>query len=459
MAPFACFAILLAHSLSTTPRNVTTTCLVWNWWILLTSLMYSRLMSRPVLGFGDWEGYQGRKWTVFIQTKVGWVPYGPCTSKTLRQISPSLQDMPWGLTTIHQSSLWMIVWSNFGTWELQKMSLLCMTSSCKNSNLMARDMRSAFHGKSIIPHFWTTMSYLANGSLVSSWYYGNPQLFLKYDPFICDQIGKGILEVVAQPVQAVSDQSHYLPQHGIFCQDKATSKLQIVFDASTRSTGPPLNDYLYYIGLKFNQSIFGILLCFAYKLPSQETYREGRFCKGWWFPVFFVDTNFIGQEAPTDETDCGWCPQVYTVRWSGRDARWAQICILVGSGEAVCLQAPSHGCVVCRKMEGNHLQPLFGYLVQSSKPFDTTGKDFANPLHVRVLDVECSKVWLCLYTRAVHLDLVLDMSMTAVTSMRRFVRFTARRWTPSLVISDNPLETITLQRAWFTRGPAHRPAH
>ena len=50
-----------------------------------------------------------------------------------------------------------------------------------------------------------------------------------------------------------------------------------------------------------------------------------------------------------------------------------------------------------------------------------------------------SKVWLCLYTcsttRAVHLDLVPDM--TATTFMRSFKRFAARRGTPSRMISDN----------------------
>ena len=50
-----------------------------------------------------------------------------------------------------------------------------------------------------------------------------------------------------------------------------------------------------------------------------------------------------------------------------------------------------------------------------------------------------SKVWLCLYTcsstRAVHLDLVIDMTTT--TFIRSFRRFSARRGVPSMMISDN----------------------
>ena len=53
--------------------------------------------------------------------------------------------------------------------------------------------------------------------------------------------------------------------------------------------------------------------------------------------------------------------------------------------------------------------------------------------------VKSSKVWLCLYTcystRAVHLDLVPDM--TATTSLRSFRSFTSRGGIPSRMISDN----------------------
>ena len=60
-------------------------------------------------------------------------------------------------------------------------------------------------------------------------------------------------------------------------------------------------------------------------------------------------------------------------------------------------------------------------------------------MYVRSSNSSSTKVWLCLYTcsstRAVHLDLVTDM--TAITFLRSFRRFTARRGIPSLMISDN----------------------
>ena len=54
---------------------------------------------------------------------------------------------------------------------------------------------------------------------------------------------------------------HYLPHHAVVREDKATSKVRIVYDASARSTGPSLNDYLH-TGPSFGQHIFDILVRF-----------------------------------------------------------------------------------------------------------------------------------------------------------------------------------------------------
>ena len=48
-------------------------------------------------------------------------------------------------------------------------------------------------------------------------------------------------------------------------------------------------------------------------------------------------------------------------------------------------------CVICRRLEGAHCKgvsapPLPGFRVQESRPFQTTGVDFAGPLYVRTLD-------------------------------------------------------------------------
>ena len=90
-----------------------------------------------------------------------------------------------------------------------------------------------------------------------------------------------------------------------------------------------------------------------------------------------------------------------------------------------------HRCSVCKRQEckscrGNPPPPLPDYRVQQSRPFQLTGVDFAGPLFSKTSDTTgTSKVWLSLYTcstsRAVNLDLVIDMTTdTFIRSFRCF---------------------------------------
>ena len=106
-----------------------------------------------------------------------------------------------------------------------------------------------------------------------------------------------------------------------------------------------------------------------------------------------------------------------------------------------------HNCVVCRRHEGQPLHappppPLPAFRVNEAPPFSYTGVDYAGPLFVHargVGDNSSSKVWICLFTccvtRAVHLELVSDMS--APTFVRCLKRFAARRGLPREFVSDN----------------------
>ena len=72
--------------------------------------------------------------------------------------------------------------------------------------------------------------------------------------------------------------------------------------------------------------------------------------------------------------------------------------------------------------------------------FSYTGVDFAGPLTIRVDHVTGSwKVWICLFTslvtRAVHLDIVTDMSTQSY--LRCLKRFASRRGLPRKFVSDN----------------------
>ena len=99
---------------------------------------------------------------------------------------------------------------------------------------------------------------------------------------------------------------------------------------------------------------------------------------------------------------------------------------------------------MCRRFEGNSYRappppPLPPFRLEEAPPFTHTGVDFAGPLYVRQPEGTSSKVWICLYTccviRAVHLDLVPDISTT--TFIRSLKRFASRRGLPARMVSDN----------------------
>ena len=101
-------------------------------------------------------------------------------------------------------------------------------------------------------------------------------------------------------------------------------------------------------------------------------------------------------------------------------------------------------CFICRKLEAKPFQSpptaaMPDYRVTQAAPFSNVGIDFAGPLYVKEKRGEYKKVYICLFvccvTRALHLELVQDLS--AVTFLNCLRRFCARRGWPSIINSDN----------------------
>ena len=86
-------------------------------------------------------------------------------------------------------------------------------------------------------------------------------LLKEYDTIIQDQVKQEVVEVVTGSVPTDGYAVHYLPHHTMVRQDKATTRIRIVYDALARTTGPSLNNCLY-TGPKFDQRIMDILLRF-----------------------------------------------------------------------------------------------------------------------------------------------------------------------------------------------------
>lgn len=88
----------------------------------------------------------------------------------------------------------------------------------------------------------------------------DPLLLESYDRVIQEQIESGIVERV--PETSVDGRIHYLPHHPVIRNDKATTKVRVVYDASSfEGNNASLNQCLH-IGPSFNQSIMDILVRF-----------------------------------------------------------------------------------------------------------------------------------------------------------------------------------------------------
>lgn len=115
-------------------------------------------------------------------------------------------------------------------------------------------------------------------------------------------------------------------------------------------------------------------------------------------------------------------------------------------------------CTVCRRHEGGPykmplMPPIPTERVSTSAPFTYTGVDYFGPLFIKTKR-EIQKVWVCLYTclvtRAIHLELMYDM--TTQQFLLGFRRFIARHGKPNKIISDNAaqfkLASDTISKLW-----------
>lgn len=109
-----------------------------------------------------------------------------------------------------------------------------------------------------------------------------------------------------------------------------------------------------------------------------------------------------------------------------------------------CVKKVLSKCVICKKQEGKaysapQTAALPDFRVREVPAFSKVGVDFAGPLYVKAPTGGMRKAYIALFsccvTRAIHLELVEDLSAEAFRRALR--RFAARRGTPTLIVSDN----------------------
>ncbi|XGW29675.1 hypothetical protein V3C99_009042 [Haemonchus contortus] len=96
-------------------------------------------------------------------------------------------------------------------------------------------------------------------------------------------------------------------------------------------------------------------------------------------------------------------------------------------------------CVTCKKFQGlpfgaPSMPPLPKDRVVLTKPFQTTGCDIMGPISCRDNTKSYVCLYTCLTTRALHLEVVEDLSAGAF--LNSFIRFISRRGVPKLIRTD-----------------------
>ena len=97
-------------------------------------------------------------------------------------------------------------------------------------------------------------------------------------------------------------------------------------------------------------------------------------------------------------------------------------------------------CVGCKKIQGRTIVPpptpdLPDFRVNAARAFQATGLDFAGPLHTKDMEGCYVLLFTCATSRAIHLELT--PSLKAPAYIRAFIRFSARRGNPDMILSDN----------------------
>ncbi len=90
-----------------------------------------------------------------------------------------------------------------------------------------------------------------------------PEVFKEYNSVIEDQERQGIIEKVDNSTIPEVGKVHYLPHHGVIRQQALSTKLRVVFDASSKAAPdlPSLNECLH-VGPALSPKIFDILVRF-----------------------------------------------------------------------------------------------------------------------------------------------------------------------------------------------------
>jgi hypothetical protein len=207
---------------------------------------------------------------VAVQTKLGWVLSGPLKSSSEDDDGPTScaqvsVNLIGHVTSSKNRSLEACVEK---LWDYETLGIKHEeeASELLNDSIHFNGQRYSVslpwkEGHSLLPTNYGCSVQRLKGQLLRL--KKEPEVLQEYDRVIKEQLELGIIEPVVELERA--DKIHYLPHHAVVRKDAKTTKVRVVYDASSKETkkgvslndclhvGPPLSPLLYHIILRFRE--------------------------------------------------------------------------------------------------------------------------------------------------------------------------------------------------------------
>ena len=217
---------------------------------------------------------RGESGPVAICTKLGWVLSGPAPAVLRDQFSTNLMTVHSSDVTTQSPSISNLDNILHSFWELESLGISDLDHNVLtefNKNIEFKDGRYEVslpwkESHPMLPSNYQLSLNRLHGLLHRLRH--QPTVLQQYDNVIQDQLKRGMIQPV-QDVEGLQEAKvHYLPHHAVIIrQDRETTKLRVVYDASAKRQGAPSLNSCLHSGFNFEQCILDILLRFrTYKI-------------------------------------------------------------------------------------------------------------------------------------------------------------------------------------------------
>ena len=200
-----------------------------------------------------------------------------------------------------------------------------------------------------------------------------PHVLEAYDNIIKDQLEQNIIEKVAE--LEATEKEHYLPHHAVVREHAETTKIRIVYDASSKEgkTGTSLNNCLH-VGPPLTPLLFDILLRFReFKVPM----------------VAAIEKAFLNVEIDQADRDVLrflWVKDVHNENSPIEVYRFNRVVFGVNSSPFLLNGVLRHHISKCQELDPEFATKLASNFYVDDLVFGASNVDDARNLHLKAIE-------------------------------------------------------------------------